>query len=491
MPSRLVVHPVGKAKTTRRRGRDVRCWDVRGTVDGWPYFRRFTQPDGSAERARAWAARLVEDFDKGWAYDPGTRQFLEPAPASTAGAGRPTVLDCALDFVDRKWEVAWEPKSRQAAVRALTRACTRLVDEDPPDPPSGDLAAYLAAVLCPARRRPEVLDPGAAEGGAWLTAHSLPMGQVRPQQLEILVASYRANQRDPSKQVSQATERRFVADLRQFWADAAARHHFADPWPAVQTTDRATASPGGRAVPAVDQDLVLSPVEVVVLAVACGACGSWGPEVVAFVLVMGICGLRPNEAVGLTVGDLDLPPEGPGWVRTARTRRPVADRWLGPDEDAEWGPLRDRDVTEPRRAPVPAWLVPVLRTHLDLFRPGTSGRDLVFAHRERPYDLSVFDREVWRPARANVFPKEPGLGADDPLQPERSRLRRHDLRHAACSLWLQAGVDVTVCQAWSGHRRLGDFLAVYGGIMPAREAKGLRMLDAALADRGLARADQR
>lgn len=486
VPSRLVVHPVGKAKTTRRRGRDVRCWDVRGAVDGWPYFRRFTQPDGSAERARAWAARLVEDFEKGWAYDPGARQFLEPAPAAADVAARPTVLDCALDFLDRKWDVAWEPKSRQAAVRALTRACTHLVDEDAPDPPSGDVAAYLAAVLCPAGRRPEVLDAGAARGGTWLAAHSLPMDRVHPQQLEVLVARYRTNQRNPAKQVSQATEHRFVADLRQFWADAAGRHHFTDPWPAVQATDRAAARRNGRATPSVDEDLVLSPVQVVLLAVACGAYGSWGPEVVAFVLVMGICGLRPNEAVGLRIGDLDLPPEGPGWIRTARSRRPVTERWLAPDEDAEWGPLRDRAVTESRRAPVPTWLAPVLRTHLDLFRHGASARDLVFAHGGRPYDLSVFDRDVWGPARANVFPKVPGLRDDDPHQPKHSRLRRHDLRHAACALWLQAGVDVKVCQAWSGHRRLGDFLDVYEGIMPAREEEGLRALDAALGDRGLA-----
>lgn len=485
VPKQVVIHPVGKSKLTRRQGKAVRCWDVRGTVDGWPYFRRFTQPDGSAERARAWATQLVRDFDKGWAYDPSARCFVEPATAAASEPLQPTVLDCALEFLDRKWEVAWEPKSRQAAVRALKRACTHLVHDDAGDPPVKEVSAYLDAVLCAAHRRPEALDPDSARGEAWLAARSLRMDEVTWQQLEALVVRFRRNQHSPGKRVSQATERRFVADLKQFWADAAARHHFTNPWPAVQTMDRLARRRNGRGVQAVDRELVLSPTQVTLLAVACGACGSWGLEVVAFVLVMGFCALRPNEAVGLMVGDLDLPAEGPGWVRAKRTRRPVGDRWLEPGEDAEWGPLKDRDIAESRRAPVPAWLVPVLRTHLELFRPGATGRDLVFAHLDRPYELSVFDREVWQPARANLFPKDPGLRDDDPHQPKLSRLRRHDLRHAACSLWLQAGVDVKVCQAWSGHKRLSVFLDVYQGILPGREAEGLRALDAALGSQGL------
>jgi integrase len=75
----------------------------------------------------------------------------------------------------------------------------------------------------------------------------------------------------------------------------------------------------------------------------------------------------------------------------------------------------------------------------------------------------------------------PGLDPSSPLQPKLTRLRRHDLRHSACSLWLRAGVDVTVCQRWSGHKRLSVFLDIYQGLIPGREESGVALLEEALA----------
>jgi integrase len=485
VPARMVIHPLGKAKTTRRQGKTVKCWDVRGTVDGWPYFKRFTQPDGTAERARGWANRLVEDFNRGWAYDPKDRRFVEPTSPDTAADATPTVVACAVSFLDRKWDTAWEPKTRQAAVRALKRACTHLVLPDAPERPDADVSAYLDAVLTSARSRPRPLPEDAARGEAWLCRWSRPIDQVTWEDLESFLVRFRTNQLRPDKRVSAATERRFTADLKQFWADASARHRFANPWPAVGTLDRAAGRRAARGVQPVDRDVVLSPAQIAWLALASGIYGTWGPQTVCFVLVMGLCGLRPNEAVGLEVGGLELPAEGAGWLTTTRSRRHVASRWLEPDEDPEWGPLKDRDLTESRTAPVPTWLVPLLRTHVALFRSEAGPRDLLFCRSGRPYDLSVFDREVWQPARAALFPPDPHLGADDPRQPRLSRLRRHDLRHAACSLWLNAGVDVKVCQRWSGHKRLSVFLDIYQGILPGREEEGVRALNGTLALHGL------
>ncbi len=75
-----------------------------------------------------------------------------------------------------------------------------------------------------------------------------------------------------------------------------------------------------------------------------------------------------------------------------------------------------------------------------------------------------------------MFPPRADLAPNDPRQPKLSRLRRHDLRHAACSWWLRSGVDVTVCQRWSGHKSLSVFLDVYQGVAPGREADGVRKL---------------
>jgi integrase len=59
-------------------------------------------------------------------------------------------------------------------------------------------------------------------------------------------------------------------------------------------------------------------------------------------------------------------------------------------------------------------------------------------------------------------------------------LRRHDLRHAACSWWLREGVDAVVCQRWSGHKTLSVFLGVYQGVAPGREEEGVAKLEASV-----------
>lgn len=70
----------------------------------------------------------------------------------------------------------------------------------------------------------------------------------------------------------------------------------------------------------------------------------------------------------------------------------------------------------------------------------------------------------------------PSLAPDGPRQPKLSRLRHHDLRHAACSWWLREGVDTTVCQRWSGHKTLSVFLDIYQGVAPGREDEGVGRL---------------
>jgi integrase len=194
---------------------------------------------------------------------------------------------------------------------------------------------------------------------------------------------------------------------------------------------------------------------------------------------MAMCGLRPNEGVGLLWDDVELPADdSAGWLTVRRTRRKVATRWLDPEEDPDWGPLKDRDLAETRRVPVHPLLVGLLREHRRLFGEGPDG--LVFHHHGRAVELSAFSRDVWEPARERLFPSRTDLPPDSPRQPKLSRLRRHDLRHAACSWWLRSGVDATVCQRWSGHRTLSVFLDVYQGVAPGREDEGVRALVSSL-----------
>jgi len=86
-------------------------------------------------------------------------------------------------------------------------------------------------------------------------------------------------------------------------------------------------------------------------------------------------------------------------------------------------------------------------------------------------DLSNFQRDVWNAARHATFP------ASSPLQ----QVRLHDLRHAAITGWLNAGVPLKTAQAWSGHKTLSVLLDTYLGVMHGDTQVGLARWEQALA----------
>ena len=62
-----------------------------------------------------------------------------------------------------------------------------------------------------------------------------------------------------------------------------------------------------------------------------------------------------------------------------------------------------------------------------------------------------------------------------------ARLRLHDLRHAACSMWLNTpGLEVrVVLPNGRAHKRLSVFLDIYQGLMPGSLTSGKEKLDGA------------
>jgi integrase len=489
-----VRKPTRKQSTDKRTGAKRTTWELRWFVDGVELRRRFERAGEAAE----YALVLQDGFRAGWAYDGEERRFVSPealerrrvveeAPAPVVAVveeapGRPvTVLDWTATYWAEEWPTV-EPSTRSELSRYLNPVRRWFVDV----PPSAELAEagdpYLKAGSLAVR--PKALDDRALIGRAWLEAHSRVLADVGRDDLEAFLAASRVNRRYPDRQVSPATERRMVADLKQCWARAVERDLLpANPWDKVRLrTKRAGAARArtGRDALVADAELVLTPEQGVQLADACASRGSWGSVVRGYVLVMGLCGLRPSEGAGLVVGDLEVSADGPGWLTVRRSQRKVPERYLEDDEDPEWGPLKGRDLTDTRRVPVPTLVAAALRAHLAEHCVGAAPRDLVFSRRGKAFDLMAFGDDVWSPARHHLCPPVEGLDAQSPMQPKLSKLRRHDLRHSACSLWLRSGVDVTVCQRWSGHKRLSVFLDIYQGLIPGREEAGVAALEAAL-----------
>jgi integrase len=473
------VERVTNRSTLEVRRRKVDCWDVKGKADGIQWLKRFRR----ARLAETWKERAEQDFARGFPFDLRSKQFLEPE--RPVGLPIPTVFELTESYFRQHPE--WKPETKTGAARSFNRA-RRWFLEPGAEPTADELVAVedflTQASFLPAHLEGRMTDRQRI-GQSWLVTHSAAADSLTSGQIEAFVEHVAINQRDPSKRVSAATLTRYLQPLKACWTWAIGHEDVAidrSPWAVVRPQRKVQGkSPvaGGRAALAVDADLVLSVPQSLSLADACATEGTWGPIVECFVLVMALCGLRPGEAAGLRCDDIELPPvDGPGWFVIRRSHRPTGERWLDPDEDPEWGPLKDRDLTEARRVPIPSFLVTKLRRHLELYGDGPDG--LVFHRNNKAFDRDMFARSVWEPARSKLFPRRADLAPDDPRQPTLSRLRRHDLRHAACAWWLREGVDSAVCQRWSGHRTLSIFLDIYQGVAPGREEEGVQRLERGL-----------
>ncbi len=76
--------------------------------------------------------------------------------------------------------------------------------------------------------------------------------------------------------------------------------------------------------------------------------------------------------------------------------------------------------------------------------------------------------------------RETAFGEDSPLR----RVRRHDLRHAAITAWLNAGVPLKTAQSWSGHRSVSVLLSTYLGAMKGDDELSLSRFEAFLQTTG-------
>lgn len=463
-PTKFRVFPVGTAKKTRRAGKVVSCWDVRGTADGKPFSRRFTAPNETAQMAKNWVNQLNNDFAAGMWWDRQRRQFVAPTCRHDD-----TVYEWLGSYWDDHVFEEWEPATRVWAARSFTRACAFLLRRGAPPMP-----AHVADQLAGRFAVNQTTDPAAV---AWLAEWSLPMRDVTHVEIKALLKAHRTKAN--GRPVSPATERRFAANLRSAWKSAEGTGVIAtNPWKAVKLAGKSKSAgkvtKGTPGVRAIDKAIVLDPTGVINFAYLIGSQHPDGGGYVAFVATMGLCGLRPSEARGVRIEGIALPDDdnSTGWLTFASSRRLVSKKWIAEEENPTDGPLKGLASNDKRHVPIPSLIVPILRHHLATYRADAGPEELAFVTaRGKPINLSNFARDYWNPARAQAFGTHPAL----------SHLTRHDLRHAACSMWLNSGVQNSVAMEWSGHRSLSVFLNVYQGVLPRAEQQGVEAMERFLA----------
>lgn len=470
--------PLRTTTIDRASGKQVTAWDVRMRVDGRRYFKRLYR----SGHAATWYDDLLRGHAAGWDFDAAARRFVRPGAQVIPEPDVLTVFAFTAEHMRDRWD-QWAPATRRNAARHLNRLRRHLVQPDQLVA-GGKRARGVDAYLdhCSLRGRedhPCELHQQAADD---LRADSLPLAEVTYRQVADAIHAYRwtVTATGARRRVQPVSERRFGADVRALFNAAHAKGLVRrNPMCGVELLSPRKDRPRHGSVGEVDRDVVLSISELYRLADEVGDVARTQGRFRAMVLIMGLCGLRPGEAVGLSRRDLELPKQGAGWVTVSRNSRPIADAWRNEDEHERWGPLKGRATTAARRVPIPPELVAELRGHVDRFVGPADDAPLFAGPRGGLVHPSNFAVRVWRPAVLSAF-ADPVAAIDRSRRPKLLALRRHDLRHTAASLWLAAGVPHKTAQRWGGWEQLSVFLDVYAGVMPNDEDVGVHRLCAAI-----------
>ncbi|ADG86814.1 tyrosine-type recombinase/integrase [Thermobispora bispora] len=348
-----------------------------------------------------------------------------------------TWFSFVVAYVDMKWPHA-AAKTRDSLTDALATVTPALVDEDAPGKP--DLALLRKAlrqyVLPPvARHLPRPADVAAAV--AWLERHSLPLaelGKVRNVRLGLDALTLRLDG-TPAAPTTIARKRAVFYNVLQYAVDL--EELPSNPLDKV----KAWRPPKVREV--VDRRVVVNPTQARELLTAVTYVGrpDRGRHLRAFFACLYFAGLRPAEALGLRLQDCHLPESGWGRLIISRSKPQANRRWTDTGEAHDDRGLKHRAQGEGRTVPIPPELVAILREHVDEFGVHDDGR-LFRTSRGGVVSIATYC-EAWQQARILALPPEQ---VASPLA-----ARPYDLRHAAVSLWLNAGVSAPEVAERAGH----------------------------------------
>jgi integrase len=180
--------------------------------------------------------------------------------------------------------------------------------------------------------------------------------------------------------------------------------------------------------------------------------------------------LRPSEVIALRKSDLSLPTDGWGELALSKSDPATSTQWTDNGE-REARQLKHRSDDEVRFVPTPPQLTALLQRHLCESGTRPDGR-LFWSPRGGSLAEAVY-RRCWREARLRALSPEEFAS---PLA-----RRPYDLRHAAVSTWLNAGVPATQVAEWAGHS-VHVLLKVYAKCILGQDAAARRRIERALRD---------
>ena len=394
--------------------------------------------------ADSYRAELVRAARMGLEFDPLTS---EPATWNVPEPPAVTWYQQATAYAMMKWPslAAHSRASLADALATVTPALTRPDSRRRPDPRELRTALYRHA-FNPARPA----EPGstAAQILDWAQHASLPVGRLSEPAVLRAALEALTLRLDGSRAAANTIIRKRVV-LHGALGYAAEAGLLPDNpldnfgWQVPQSSA------------AIDPVVVASPAQASALL---NAVDRTRPEMTAFFGCLYYAALRPEEAVALRYADCHLPGSGWGMLRLAAASPRTAAAWTSNGTSHEQRGLKHRPNGAIRMVPVPPVLVAMLRTHHGTYGTAPDGR-LFRGTRGGPLSESLYGR-IWHAARTLAL--EPELAASGLAR------RPYDLRHAALSLWLNAGGEPAQIAERAGNS-VAVLLTVYSHCIHGRD----------------------
>ncbi|GAA4924186.1 integrase [Nonomuraea thailandensis] len=363
----------------------------------------------------------------------------------------PSFLEFAQSYVLRRWNTS-AARTRETDAYALLSLVPALVADAPRRPATEALREVLRNhVLLPRNRRLELT---AAQAAAlnWLERASLPLAalgepHILRTALEAISITFTGSPAGAN------TVRRKRAILHHLLEHAVEQKVFSsNPMDGIKWT-------APKAVTVIDPRTVVNPAQARQLLDAVPKVGRHrGARLKALFACIYYAALRPEEAADLRLRNCTLPESGWGQIVLEKARPQGTKRWTNSGETHESRNLKHRAEKETREIPIPPVLVAILREHIAEFGTARDGR-IFHTGTGGTYSSSAHSY-VWQEARKLA------------LSPEQitSSLagRPYDLRHAAVSLWLNAGVPAVEVAKRAGHS-VEVLLRVYAKCMDGQQ----------------------
>jgi integrase len=425
---------------------DVRIWSievyngkrgnsyyVRWVVAGRPRRRPFKRNKALAEGFRSdliSAARKGEAFDVETGLPVSMRRAVSDVPWYTL----------ACEYVDLKWPLV-AATTRRTHAEALTTVTTALFTTDRGKP--GD--KLIRKALCrwafnTSRRNDPNCPTDVRRALRWIETHTKPVSALRKPGVLRPVLDHLTVKLDGTPAAPSVVNRK--KKIFSTVLEYAVERELLDsnPIPALRWKPPTTAR--SKAVQPVDRRRVAGPLQVRTLLQAVRERPRSGPRLVAFYACLYFAAMRPEEAVALAKHHLALPAEGWGEFHLSTAEPYAGAEWTDSGRSRDRRQLKQRPVGETRLVPCCPELTAIIHAHIARFGFGPDGRLFVGERNSRELPKLTIVR-AWKRAREAVFTPEV---IASPLA-----ATPYDLRHAAVSGWLNAGVPVPEVAEWAGH----------------------------------------